>query len=520
MLDRLFGKNTHTYVLIFGLCSIAIGLTFSKAILSLGLVLLALNFFLEWNFQKFWIGLKSNRVFHLIFAFFLIHAISLLWSSNLAYGLDDLKGKIPLLVIPFIVAAQSFSKRSYLHIILLSFFGAVFVTSILNFAFYQHWIGNRVYDNFRGMSLFTSHIRFSLFIAFCVVIAIYFSTKYRKWIPILLPIAAWFIFYSLYSQVLSGIFALALSLFILVLIQCYRKKKLLAYGVASLAVIPTAWLIIWLFTPLSFNPSEYQNLDKLTAEGRPYVHSFDYISSERQTPILLYICEEELRREWNNHSSFDYQTGLDLSGNELKYNLICYLDSKDLRKDAQGVLSLTVKDIENIEAGHSSVNHEGIIARLHSLRQELNRTKDPNGSSILQRVEYWSAGASILSNNWILGVGVGDVEDAFNSHYQNTNSPLHEEHRRRAHNMFLTVWISFGLLGFALFVFMIVRFLKHVLAEQLLLGALFMCIALASFVFEDTLETQTGVTFFALFFAVFQLRYTDQEMTKKESLAQ
>ncbi|MCH2223286.1 MAG: hypothetical protein MK066_00860, partial [Crocinitomicaceae bacterium] len=254
MLDNVFGKNTHTYVLIFGLSSIAIGLTFSKAILSLGLVFIALNFFLEGNFRNSLNELKKNRVFHLIFAFFVFHIISLLWSTNLVYGLDDLKGKIPLLVIPFILAAHPFSKKSYLDIVLFSFLIAVLITSALNFAYYQHWIGNRTYDNFRGMSLFTSHIRFSLFVAFSVHIAIYFCITHRKWIPFLLPIATWFIFYSLYSQVLSGIFALTLSIFILIIIQCYRRKKILAYSITTLALIPTAWVLIWLFKPLSFNP--------------------------------------------------------------------------------------------------------------------------------------------------------------------------------------------------------------------------------------------------------------------------
>ena len=42
---------------------------------------------------------------------------------------------------------------------------------------------------------------------------------------------------------------------------------------------------------------------------------------------------------------------------------------------------------------------------------------------MLQRIEYWDAGFK-ASNHPILGVGLGDVQDEFDQHYNDVNSKL------------------------------------------------------------------------------------------------
>jgi hypothetical protein len=46
---------------------------------------------------------------------------------------------------------------------------------------------------------------------------------------------------------------------------------------------------------------------------------------------------------------------------------------------------------------------------------------------------------------------------------------------------------------------------------QQLAGVIFMLVAIVTFLIEDTLETQMGVTFFALFYAVFSRKMENGE---------
>ena len=269
-------------------------------------------------------------------------------------------------------------------------------------------------------------------------------------------------------------------------------------GLLLMGILP----VIWLFQPLKIDPTEYAALPKITAQGNPYEHNFGFIDSETKEPILIYLCEKELKEEWSKHSKIPYQ-GKTIEGNPVSHTLIRYLASKHLPRDAEGVKKLTQKDIENIEFGRTSIHYNGLMPRMHALRFELNYADNPNGHSLLQRFEYWKAGFSLATSNWLFGVGSGDVQDAFNNHYEESNSPLTEENRRRAHNQFLTYWISFGIIGLILFIGLLIQFIRFNLRQKSILSLLFISIAIASFFMEDTLETQTGVTFFGLFLGLF-----------------
>ena len=89
------------------------------------------------------------------------------------------------------------------------------------------------------------------------------------------------------------------------------------------------------------------------------------------------------------------------------------MQSKSLPLNKSGLDQLDGKDIKNIEKGVADYREEnnGFISRLYSLRFELHNSRDPNGHSLLQRLEYWKAGLSILKKNWWFGVGSGDVQD-------------------------------------------------------------------------------------------------------------
>lgn len=502
MLNRFFGNNTHSNLHLLGISGIAFALPWSKVMMSISVMFIVLNLILEGNYKSYWEKFKTNRIFHFIVIIYALNIIGILWSSNIGEALHSIKQQLPFIAIPTALVAKPISEKKQLDIIYMAFMAVMLFTSVYNFLSYHHIIGNHFYNNIRGMSLTSSHIRYGLLISMAGAITLTCSKDHRKRIIPCLILLAWFAFYTFYSQVISGVISFGAVIIVYAIYTIWLKRKKLAVLVGIGFLLIGTLPLIWLFKPLKVDPADYSSLPKLTAQGNPYEHNFDYVDSETKEPVLIYLCEEELEEEWNKRSGIPY-TGTTVEGNPISHTLIRYLASKHLPRDAEGVKKLNQKDIENVEVGRPSIHYRGLMPRMHALRFQLNYSDNPNGNSLLQRFEYWRAGLSIASSNWLIGVGSGDVQDAFNQHYEITNSRLTPENRHRAHNQFLTYWISFGIIGFILFTLFLILFIRFNYQQRSLVALLFISIALASFLMEDTLETQTGVTFFGLFIGLF-----------------
>ncbi|MGJ8661804.1 MAG: O-antigen ligase family protein, partial [Bacteroidota bacterium] len=262
-------------------------------------------------------------------------------------------------------------------------------------------------------------------------------------------------------------------------------------------------------------PSANIHLERKTALGHMYYHDTVNPVYEQGKPIYIHISDEELKANWPKYSDLDYE-GKDTKGNTLRETLFRYMTAKDLKKDAEGLSKLSKDDIENIEDGLASplLLEKGVLSRLNAIRYQVENSSDPNGQSLLQRIEYWKTGIKIIQENPLFGVGTGDVQDVFNAQYQKNRTALHREYWFRAHNMFLTVQITFGIIGSVIFIGFLFSFLrKNFRAKRVLAFCLFGVIV-ASFFIEDTLETQTGVSLFALFFGLFL--YDDSEVNSIE----
>ncbi|MDX2359234.1 MAG: O-antigen ligase family protein [Crocinitomicaceae bacterium] len=509
MLTRLFGNNIHNYLHLLGLAGLAFGVPMNKVVMSISMMFIVLNLLLEANFITYWKNLKSNKLLWLVVAFYLLHAIGMLWSTDLNYALFDLKAKLPLLVIPIVVVAKPLTSRQELHGILSFFVASTVLVSLINFALYQHWIGGFEYDDIRGMSLFSSHIRFSIIVSMTAGVCLYLLKPCSKLRPILILLVLWLSYYTYYSQVLSG-FSTLIGVFIIFAIYLFwGNRRKLAIGLMLAGLASVIGVLSWLFVPIQTDLTPLNELPKYTAEGNEYYHSNDVISPETGKPIYLYLCEDELEREWPKRSDIDYQ-GEDYKGQPIRFTLLRYMASKDLRKDAEGLAQLTDEEINSIENGVGTSKNYGVLGRLYGIKYELINEQNPNGNSLLERFEFWSTACTIFTENAIIGVGTGDVQLAFDDVYRR-GTPLEESNRKRGHNMFLTIMVTFGVPGILLFGWMLFQYIYVNLKREELLALIFMGVAIISFLMEDTLETQTGVTFFALFFALFSIQYSSAE---------
>lgn len=502
MLSRFFGSNIHRYLYVLGLSGIAFGIPLNKVVMSVSMMFLALNFLLEAQFRDAWKNLSGNRIGWFILGFFLLHVLALFWSENLEYGLHDLRVKLPLFVIPFVLVSRPLNRREDLHIVLIAFLASTFLVSAINFMMYQHWIGNHVYDDIRGMSLFSSHVRFGIIVSLAAGVCLYFLKYTHTFRIVLFLLIAWFTYYTFYSQVISGASTLAGIFLLFVVYLLWGKRRILAVSLLLGSIAAFVALLVWLFRPVQVDPDLYRHLPAYTAEGNKYIHYNRVISPETGEPIYLYFCEKELERDWPKRSDIPYDS-LDEKGQPVRFTLIRYLASRKLPKDAKGLASLSDKEIDLIESGIGSARNYGLMGRLYGIKFQLINEQDPNGNSLLQRLEYWGAGSGIFAEHLFLGVGTGDVQDAFNSYYAQHASGLKEENRKRAHNMFLTVGLTFGIPGLLFFLIFHGYYVYKAFSRKEILAVMFLTVALISFLMEDTLETQTGVTFCALFYGLF-----------------
>ena len=506
MLNRVFGKNFHDYFHLFGLSLLAAGLPWTKILLSLGTIILFVNILLEGNFKAYYDRAKTNRLFLLISVFWALHVVALIWTSDYSYAINDLRIKLPLIVIPMALVFKPIQSQKALNLLLSLFIVTLFVTSIYNYISYQNWFVTRIHDDIRSLSLFGSHIRYGILIAMGAGICLHYLTQLKstkKWL--FLPLLTWFIYYTYFSQIISGVLALVIVLLTLIVYLTYKKSK--KFGLITILISATI-----LLSPLSLlipffqknHVINTQSLPKQTAQGNPYKHNAEFSTYINGKPPLLYVCEKELRTEWKKTSVIPYDS-LDTKGQVISYTLLRYMASLNLRKDSVDFQKLTAKDIHNIEHGIATIKEtkSGLFARIDGIKFQLYHSGNPNGHSLLQRLEYWKTGIKIIQQNWFIGVGTGDVQLAFNAQYAKDKTKLNLDNRLRAHNSYLTSWISFGILGIVCFIWMILNFLKYHWKKCNFLPLMFILVAASTFLLEDTLETQTGVTFFAFFYSLF-----------------
>lgn len=505
MLSRLLGSSFVYKTVLFLYSLIAFALPFNKLILSLATILLVLICLLDINKEEYGNYFKTNQIIKWLLVFLIFHLLSILWSSNFNYFLKDLNAKLPIYLIPFVFIFKPLqAKKDYfllfgIYLLSLTFF------SIWNFTHF-YFINFDEFRDLRNMSQFTSHIRFGLMLVFGIVLCVYWLfSKELKFKFIALSVLIWFLVYTYFAEVFSAYLVLIGVILVGFMIWVSRFKFKRIFQLGALFFFTLIALGAGLLFKQYLNNIQVPKLADLpvkTIEGNQYTHDLSSKQSINGTHIYSNVCEVELFREWNKASKKDV---LDTNqfGYQNYYILIQYMASKGLKKDAEGFKKLSTNDIKNIEKGKVNYlgENRGFFNRLQNLKNEFS-DDNPNGKTLKQRFEYLSAGLQIFQKNLIIGVGSGDLDDAFQKVYIENSSSLEPVNRLRAHNQIFTYFISFGLIGGIIFLLIFIVAIREFVREKMNLSLLFLTIILISFLSEDTLETQAGATFFAFFFGL------------------
>jgi O-antigen ligase len=443
---------------------------------------------------------------------FLLHIAGLIFTTDFDYALKDLRTKIPILILPlFISTSEAFGKRQFYWLMLL-FTASVLVRTMIN----SWYLFNHYYIDIRDISKPVSHIIVALLISFALFTISYLVFRNRNYTwrlkSVLLILFCWFIVFLVISQGSTGIVVTIITGILLLMILLFKSKnRFLKASFFLSLIICIGGISIYMQKVVheyyTASPVDTAKLDHFTLQGNRYVNYPRIKEKENGNYIFVYIQWDELRKSWNSRSRINFDS-LDRRNQQIKFTLIRFLASRGLRKDADGVSKLTGEDIGNIENGIANVVYRkefSIRGKIYEILYGYDKymeTGDPTGSSLIQRMEFWRASLGIIGNNWLTGVGTGDMNEAFQEQYMKMKSPLAAEARWRSHNQFLSIFVGFGIFGFLWFLFAILYPPLKMRKFSDFFFLVFFINIMLSMVPEDTIESQAGVTFFAFFYSL------------------
>jgi hypothetical protein len=510
----MFNRQLLRQLYIAILSAIGFFMPLSLWLLSACIILLGILWLSEMKLVRIADLFKSEKT---ILIFLIIYIVYLVWminTSDINYGIRELRLKLPLLVLPLFIGLSDPLTVKELRIILSFFILGVIVSSL---AGVYHYIsvdqGSNVTDP-RELSLFISNVRLALMTDMAIAVsAWYYFSDSGKFKIFYLAAALWLTFFLFILLSITGIILFFLILTIIVIRLALKTKNLVlksGYGffLVILFLIPAIFIIHEVRSFYTKGDAYKLPLEGKTINGNPYQHLAERLDVENGNLVWIYINEKELRNEWNGRSSMKYDS-LDHKGQELKYTLIRYLTSAGLRKDSAGLSSLSTDEIAHIENGITNrlfIGGNPIRTKVYEILWQVDYYRkggNPSGHSVTQRIEFFKTGWHLFLSNFLFGTGTGDFRNEMVRQYERDKTSLDPAYRFLPHNQYLTLLISFGLIGFLIIccaIFIPVVMMK---ANESFLFNMFFLVIMLSMLGEDTLETHAGVSFFAYFYSLF-----------------
>lgn len=458
-------------------------------------------------------ALSRNKAAMALMSIYILHIAGLIFTSDFAYAMKDLRIKTPIFILPlFLSTSKAIDRRTFYGYMILFLASLVLVTIINTWRLLHGW-----YIDIREVSKYTTHILLGLMLTlglFTSGYLILWKRHFPWWGKALLVVlSVWFIVYMVMSKLMTGIAVFFITNVILLLIIAFRSRKRWLRPVLTLFImLSVAGGYFYLRSIVKdyyhVNPIDLSKLEPVSPRGNLYYHDTSAKILENGNYVWIYVQKEEMQEAWSKRSEIHIDS-LDMKKQPVLFTLIRYLASKGLRKDLDGVNALTNEEVSSIEKGIASevyTERFSIRGRIYEILMGYDtykQTGNPTGFTLMQRLEFWKAATGIIRNNWLTGVGTGDLNEAFQSQYSEMQTKLAPKQRWRAHNQYLTFLLTFGVFGLAWFLFALFYppFALRKFGDFFTLAILI--ILLLSMITEDTLESQARVTFFWFFYCFF-----------------
>ncbi|MGE5424240.1 MAG: O-antigen ligase family protein [Syntrophothermus sp.] len=126
---------------------------------------------------------------------------------------------------------------------------------------------------------------------------------------------------------------------------------------------------------------------------------------------------------------------------------------------------------------------------------------DPEESTA-SRFNTWKNAVDVIADNFLFGVGTGDVKDALMKNYQANGNEYAYRIKMNAHSQFFQTFIALGLPGIITLIGMLLIPGWFSWKQKQFLLFSFLAIIAFNMLTESILETQAGVVFFAFFYVL------------------
>ncbi len=403
----MFSKQFLRQFYIATVYSVAFFLPLSVWLLSFFIIAMSAGWMADGGLKRI-AELKSDKRPVLIFcSIYVVYLCWMIWSSDLSSGLQELRLKLPLLIFPFVIGLSDPLNRKEISRVLLFFMAGVVVSSLTGFALYTYKASIFDIADTRKMSPFISNITLAEMTNFAIVVSLwYYFSDNRKTKLIFVISAIWLSLFLFLLLSLTGIIIFGILLFISMFIVLKKLKNRLLKSIFILIVslfFISAGVYISGEIKAFYKKGNVYNypLKGTTLNGNRYTHYPERKDIENGNPVWIYICEKELRKEWNLRSSIEYDS-VDLRDQQMRFTLIRYLTSVGLTKDSAGMAELQEADIKYIENGITNrlfTQGRHIKSRLYEIIWQIDyyvNGGNPSGHSLTQRVEYLKKGWHLL----------------------------------------------------------------------------------------------------------------------------
>jgi len=510
----LLPDHQHRNLTFIGLALVAVGLPLSVFLMSVGQFVLIGNWLLERDHLRRLRQFVTEPLSLVLSSVWLVHLAGVLWAPDTAAALADVRVKLPLVVLPLVLFTSRMPEPFRLRQVLYLFVLATVAGSLVGLVNYLGLSGQVIVEK-RHLSVFISHIRFSMMVVLSMLVLGHFlEQEWQRWGAgekvFVLLLLAWLFYFLVLLESATGYLVFVALLGLYLLRALLRARSMAVRGSAAVLLVGAlvAGLLhvngIYQAHQLDF-PFVFEELPQHTANGREYEHYPARHFKENGHRMWNMVCEPELDIAWPSRSVMHIDSS-DLRGQRLRFTLMRYLTSLGLPKDSLGVMTLSANDVRNIELGftnHRYTQRWGVSRRLAEFFWQWDNythTGDPNNSTLIQRIVYAQVGMDIVLQQPLTGVGTEGLVRAYAKAYAQDDRGLLPEFRLIAHNQFLATAICLGIPGLVLLLFALLFPMIKVWPSFLYLG--FLTVMLLSFLSDNTLGSQAGVTLYAFFNAL------------------
>lgn len=543
----IFGEKYHRWIYIFSLFVLAASMSLGKFFLGGSLFFVCINWGIEgtrvdpiwihyrgrWkeltiksffvglfneNFKPKWRLFRARPSIAILMGVVVLHFIGMIWTPDVHEGWNDLRIKVPLLLVPMVIGTSRPLEKKIFEYLLLVFVLAVLVSSLVTILVWNKlYIPIRPINELRDASLFVPLIRLSLMSALSVFFLARWIYRVKNSFTRIASIVliAWFLWFLQYMQSLTGLVILFTGGYILVVVMAFLYRKRI-FAISLLVVLVLISIAGGIFIDRSYKklftivPIDTKHLEKVSRLGHPYTFQFHSPMIENGNQVMVYCCWYELDSVWNSRSAIVLNGGEDKNGNPISATLVRYLASKGWRKDADALAKLSDDEIKAIENGCTNARdaeRSPIERRLYQVCWEIYHYMNgasPSGNSVTMRMELANtAWRTIKQHPWI-GIGTGGQQKHFTAQYKAEGTKLNEEWQwLHSHNQFLSIAVCLGIPGLLYFLFSLWYAPHSMKRWRSYLYLAFFLVFFLSFLDDDTLETSQGVNFFAFFNALF-----------------